>query len=50
MEGEDAGKVVRLQSADEVLVAFSEEMAESLMDCPAGLMAWSAVIINRKKA
>ena len=47
---EDAGEMVCFQSADEILVDLSEEMAESLMDCPASPMAWTTVLINRKKA
>ena len=37
---EDEGKVVRLQSADEELVALAEEMAEGPLDSAAGSLAW----------
>ena len=41
--------MVRLQGQHEVLVALAKEMAEGLVDCTAGSVARTVLLINWKK-
>ena len=43
---EDEGKMVHLQGQHEVLVALPEEMAEGIVDRPAGYLVRAALLIN----
>ena len=50
MEGEASGRMVCIPRTAEVLVAVTQEMAEGLMDCPAGTLARYAYFIAHKQA
>lgn len=50
VKGKGLRKLVRFQSPDQVLVAFSKEVEESIMDHIADSMVWTPVILNIRQS